>query len=79
MNRKDKINLINQLELGDISIEMFQKPKVILKKVQIIEFRSSKRVFHDEDASLTYLKSSKFGINPYTGDFFGNILVSIVK
>jgi hypothetical protein len=79
MNRKDKINLINQLELGDIPIEMFQKPKVILKKVQIIEFRSSKRVFHDEDASLSYLKSSKSGINPFTGNFYGVINVNIVK
>ena len=79
MDRKDKIKLINQLEIGAIPIEMFQKSKVILKNVKITEFRSSKRVFHDEDVSLSDLKSSKFGINPFTGDFFGKFFVSIVK
>jgi hypothetical protein len=79
MNRKDKINLINQLELGDIPIEMFQNPKVLLKNVKLLEFRNSRRVLHDEDLNLYDQSKLKFGINPYTGCFYGIIMVSIVK
>jgi hypothetical protein len=79
MNRKDKINLINQLEIGDIPIEMFQKPKLLLNKVDLSEFRNSRRLLHDEDLSLYDHHKLKFGINPYTGSFYGIIMVSIIK
>lgn len=79
MNRKDKINLINQLEIGQIPIEMFQEPKVILKNIELLEFRNSRRILHDEDLNLYDDSKLKFGINPYTGCFYGLIYVSIIK
>ena len=79
MNRKDKINLINQVEIGQIPIEMFQEPKVILKNVELLEFRNSRLIFHDEDLSLYDHSKVRFGINPYTGCFYGIIYVSIIK
>lgn len=79
MNRKEKIFLINKLEIGEIPIEMFQKPKLILNNIQLLEFRSSRGVLHNEEVSLIDFNSTKSGINPYTGDFYGIILVSIIK
>lgn len=79
MNRKDKINLINQLEIGQIPIEIFQEPKVILKNLELLEFRNSRRILHDEDSNLYDHSKLKFGINPYTGCFYGIIMVSIIK
>jgi hypothetical protein len=79
MNRKDKINLINQLEIGQIPFEMFQKPRVILKNLDLLDFRNSKCVLHDEDLNLIDLNSSRFGINPFTAEFYGVIKIYIVK
>jgi hypothetical protein len=79
MNRKDKINLINQLEIGQIPFEMFQKPKVKIKKLDLLEFRNSRCVLHDEDLNLNDLDSTRFGINPFTADFYGIIKIYIVK
>ena len=79
MNRKDKINLIYQLEIGGIPIEMFQKPKVLLNNIKLFEFRNSRRILHDEDLNLYDHSKLKFGINPYTGCFYGIIYVSIIK
>lgn len=79
MNRKEKINLINQLEIGAIPTEMFQKPKVLLKSVKLLEFKNSRRVLHDEDLNLYEHSKLNFGINPYTGYFYGIIIVSIIK
>lgn len=79
MNRKDKINLINQLEIGQIPIEIFQEPRVVLKKLDILEFRNSRCVLHDEDLNLNDVNSSRFGINPFTKEFYGVIKIYIVK
>jgi hypothetical protein len=78
MNRKEKINLINQLEIGSIPTEMFQKPKVLLKNVKLLEFRNTRLIIHDEDLKIQDNKSN-FGINPYTGCFYGIINISIIK
>jgi hypothetical protein len=78
MNRKDKINLINQLEIGQIPIEMFQEPKLLLKSVELLKYRNSRSIIHDEDLYI-YDNKSNFGINPYTGCFYGIIKVSIIK
>lgn len=78
MNRKEKINLINQLEIGAIPTDMFQKPKVLLKNVKLVEFRNSIGVLHDEDLNI-YDNKLNFGINPYTGCFYGIINISIIK
>lgn len=78
MNRKEKINLINQFEIGAIPTDMFQKPKVLLKNVKLVEFRNSISFLHDEDLNI-YDNKSNFGINPYTGCFYGIINISIIK
>ena len=77
MDRKDKIKLINQLEIGAIPIEMFQPPRITFKKLETNYFRSSRKVSHDED-QLGVIKTQS-GINPYTGNFYGDIIIYIVK
>jgi len=79
MNRKDKISLINQLELGDIPIEMFQKPKVVIEKFSKKEFTSSSRSLHDEDQNINEFKLSRSGINPFTGCFYGTIKILVLS
>lgn len=79
MNRKEKIYLINQLEIGSIPTEIFQKPRVILKNLDLLDFRNSKCVLHDEDLNLNDFNSSGFGINPFTAEFYGVIKIYIVK
>jgi hypothetical protein len=77
MDRKDKIKLINQLEIGAIPIEMFQPPRVTFKNLETSYFRRSRKVSHDEDY-LDVVKTHS-GINPYTGKFYGDIIIYIVK
>ena len=77
MDRKDKIKLINQLEIGAIPIEMFQPPRITFKILETNYIRSSRKVSHDED-HLGVVKTH-FGINPYTGNFYGEIIIYIVK
>jgi hypothetical protein len=79
MNRKDKINLINQLEIGELPIEIFQRPKLCITNVQISDFKRSREISHDEDIIDFSNNSSISGVNPYTGDFYGIISVSIIK
>jgi len=77
MDRKDKIKLINQLEIGAIPIEMFQPPRVTFKNLETSYFRRSRKVSHDEDY-LDVVKTHS-GINPYTEKFYGEIIIYIVK
>ncbi len=77
MDRKDKIKLINQLEIGAIPIEMFQPPRITFKNIETSYFRSSRKISHDEDP-LGVVKTHS-GINPYTGNFYGEIIIYIVK
>jgi hypothetical protein len=77
MDRQDKIKLINQLEIGAIPIEMFQPPRITFKILETNYIRSSRKVSHDED-HLGVVKTH-FGINPYTGNFYGEIIIYIVK
>ena len=42
MNLKEKINLINQFEIGDLTIDIFQNPKLRIKNVQISDFKRSR-------------------------------------
>ena len=79
MNRKDKINLINQLEIGELSIEIFQRPKLCIKNVQISDYRRSREISHDEDIIDFNSNSCNSGVNPYTGEFYGIISVCIIK
>jgi len=79
MNRKDKINLINQLEIGELSIEIFQRPKLCIRNVQISDYRRSRQILHDEDIFDLNTKNSISGVNPYTGEFYGLIFVNIIK
>ena len=79
MNRKEKINLINQFEIGELPIEIFQRPKLCIRNVQISDFRRLREISHDEDIIDFSNNSSISGINPYTGDFYGIISVSIIK
>ena len=77
MDRKDKIKLINQLEIGAIPIEMFQPPRITFKNLETSYFRRPRKVSHDEDY-LDVVKTHS-GINPYTGKFYGEIIIYIVK
>ena len=77
MDRKDKIKLINQLEIGAIPLKMFQQPKITLKNINSSDFRNSRKVSHDEDQ--LGVVETHFGINLYTGNFYGDINVYIVK
>ena len=77
MDRQDKIKLINQLEIGAIPIEMFQPPRITFKILETNYIRSSRKVLHDED-HLGVVKTHS-GINPYTGNFYGEIIIYIVK
>lgn len=79
MNRKDKINLLNQLEIGELPIEIFKRPKLCIKNVQISDYRRSRQISHDEDIIDFNNNSSISGVNLYTGDFYGIISVSIIK
>ena len=79
MNRKDKINLINQLEIGELSIEIFQRPKLRIRNVQISDFKRSREISHDEDIIDFKNNSSISGVNPYTGKFYGIIYVNIIN
>ena len=77
MNRKEKINLINQFEIGELTIEIFQRPKLRIRNVQISDFKRSREISHDED--IYYSNSTISGINPYTDQFYGIININIVK
>jgi hypothetical protein len=79
MNRKDKIKLLNQLEIGEIPILIFQRPKICINNVQISDFRRSRKISNDEDITDFSTNSSNSGINPYTGEFYGLIFVNIIK
>ena len=79
MNRKEKINLINQFEIGELTIEIFQRPKLSIRNVQISDFKRSREISHDEDIIDFKNNSSISGVNPYTGEFYGIISVSIIK
>ena len=79
MNRKEKINLINQFEIGELPIEIFQRPKLRIRNVQISDFKRSSEISHDEDIIDFKNNSSISGVNPYTGEFYGIISVSIIK
>ena len=78
MDRKEKIKLINKLEIGVIPIKMFQPPRMTLKKIETSYFRSSREISHDEDAVVNDINHHS-GINPYTGNFYGDITIYIVK
>ena len=79
MNRKEKINLINQFEIGELPIEIFQRPKLRIRNVQISDFKRSSEISHDEDIIDFNNNTSISGVNPYTGEFYGIISVSIIK
>ena len=79
MNRKEKINLINQFEIGELTIEIFQRPKLSIRNVQISDFKRSREISHDEDIIDFKNNSSISGVNPYTGEFYGIISVCIIK
>ena len=79
MNRKEKINLINQFEIGELTIEIFQRPKLRIRNVQISDFKRSREISHDEDIIDFKNNTSISGVNPYTGEFYGIISVSIIK
>ena len=79
MERKDKINLINRLEIGELSIEIFQRPKLCIRNVQISDYRRSRQISHDEDIFDLNTNNSISGVNPYTGEFYGLIFVNIIK
>ena len=79
MNRKEKINLINQFEIGELPIEIFQRPKLRIRNMQISDFKRSREISHDEDIIDFNNNTSISGVNPYTGDFYGIISVSIIK
>ena len=79
MNRKEKINLINQFEIGELTIEIFQRPKLSIRNVQISDFKRSREISHDEDIIDFKNNTSISGVNPYTGEFYGIISVSIIK
>ena len=79
MNRKEKINLINQFEIGELTIEIFQRPKLRIRNVQISDFKRSREISHDEDIIDFNNNTSISGVNPYTGEFYGIISVSIIK
>jgi hypothetical protein len=66
------------LGIGEISIEIFQPPRIIFKNIETSYFRSSREISHDEDA-IVYDLSHHSGINPYTGNFYGDITIYIVK
>ena len=78
MDRKEKIKLINKLEIGVIPIKMFQPPRITLKKIETSYFRSSREISHDEDGVVNDINHHS-GINPYTGNFYGDIIIYIVK
>ena len=77
MDRKDKIKLINQLEIGTIQLKMFQPPKITLKNINSSDYRNSNKISHDEDHLGIVI--TEFGINLYTGNFYGDIVIYIVK
>ena len=81
MNRKDKIKLINRLEIGTIPVEYFQPPTIKLEYVKRSNYISTFGPKNDEDLSLIDpdLDNLKFGINPFTGVFYGLIRIIIVK
>ena len=79
MNRKDKINLINQLEIGELSIEIFQRPKLCIRNMQISDYRRSRQISHDEDIFDLSTNNSISQVNPYTGELYGIISVCIIK
>ena len=79
MNRKDKINLLNQLEIGELPIEIFQRPKLCIKNVQISDYRRSRQISHDEDIFDSITNNSISQVNPYTGELYGIISVCIIK
>ena len=79
MNRKEKINLINQFETGELTIEIFQRPKLCIRNMQISDYRRSRQISHDEDIFDLSTNNSISGVNPYTGEFYGIISVSIIK
>ena len=78
MDRKDKIKLLNRLEIGEIPIEMFQPPRITFKKIETGYFRNSREILHDEDTMVNDIKNHS-GINPYTGNFYGEIKIYIIK
>ena len=80
MNRKQKINLLKQLELGHVPVEMFQPVTINFTYKSIKEFKVPLSIVNDEDRpEFESSKSFKlFGINPYTGRFYGNIKILIV-
>jgi hypothetical protein len=65
------------LEIGEIPIEMFQPPRITLKNLETSYFRSSREILHDEDY-LDVVKTHS-GINPYTGNFYGDIIIYVFK
>jgi hypothetical protein len=81
LNRKQKIKLLNQLELGQVPFEMFNPVTIKFSYKSINEYKVPIPIVNDED--IPELESSKFnkrnfGINPYTGKFYGNIKILIV-
>jgi hypothetical protein len=81
LNRKQKINLLNQLELGQVPVEMFNPVTIKLSYKSIDGYKVPISIVNDED--ILELDSNKFntpqfGINPYTGKFYGNIKILIV-
>lgn len=81
MNRKDKIELINRLEIGTIPVEYFQSPIIKIDYVERSKFISTIGRKNDEDLNLidSNLDNLTFGINPYTGVFYGTVRIIIVK
>ncbi len=81
MNRKQKINLLNQLELRQVPVEIFQPVTIKISYESLNEFKAPSTIVNDEDKSE--LESSncnpRFGINPFTGKFYGNIQILIVN
>lgn len=58
---------------------MFQRPRLIIRNVQISDYTKSRQVSHDEDIIDFNINSTISGVNPYTGEFYGDINIKIIK
>ncbi len=80
MNRKEKINLIKKLEVGTFPVEYFQPVSVKIDFIHKNHFNSIELFKNDEDLDLIDLdiNNKNFGLNPFTGYFYGVIKILVV-
>ncbi len=81
MNRKQKINLLNQFELGHVPVEIFHPVTIKFSYRSIKEYKAPSSIVNDEDKPDIETSNcyTKFGINPYTDKFYGKIEILIVN